>query len=93
LRNTDIIRAALRRQPFQPFRLEMVSGAVFNVEHPEWIAVPPGKNPRDVALFTPVALQADDYEAHWLDVGLIQRVVTSRDVEPAARTDGNAEEN
>jgi hypothetical protein len=89
VRNTDIIRAALRRQPFQPFRLEMVSGAIFNVEHPEFIAVPPGKNPRDVALFTGIPLQPDNYEAHWLDVGLIQRVVTSHDVAPAPSAEGN----
>lgn len=35
----DEIRAALRRVPFEPFRIHLTSGQAYDVRHPEFAAV------------------------------------------------------
>jgi hypothetical protein len=37
--NTDTLRAMLIRQPFEPMRVKMSSGEVFEIRHPEMAAV------------------------------------------------------
>ncbi len=37
--NLDGIRAALRRQPFQPFIMRLADGRSVPVKHPEFVAV------------------------------------------------------
>jgi len=47
--NVEVIRAALRRQPFRPFALFMNDGEEFKVEHPELVTL----TRRDVTLTFP----------------------------------------
>jgi hypothetical protein len=94
MRDVEPIREALRVQPFRPFELRMVDGSQFTIEHPDWIAIPPFKWPREVYVFA-VRGQGDeeDYRTHWIDIGLISQVVVSGRVEvrrPAADTDNEA---
>ncbi len=39
--HVDVIRQAVRRQPFRPFTLRMNDGWEFHVPHPEYVAVAP----------------------------------------------------
>lgn len=37
----DEIRRMLKEQPFQPFRLHLVSGRELKIPHPEFMLIPP----------------------------------------------------
>ena len=45
------VRDMLRNQPFRPFKLVLIDGREFTVDHPEWAALPPGG--RTLLHFTP----------------------------------------
>lgn len=47
--NSDVIREWLTRQPFEPFELRLSNGQVFQVRHPEVVAV--GRS--QIALYSP----------------------------------------
>src|SRR5690349_23361180 len=66
LRNVDQIRQAMHAQPFRPFGIMVADGTVYTVKHPDFIAVPPGMRPREIAFFAEGVTRADDYETHWI---------------------------
>jgi len=35
---TDVLRTMLTRRPFEPMRVKMSSGEVFEIRHPEMVA-------------------------------------------------------
>ncbi len=88
MRSVGQIRQAMRAQPFRPFALKLVDGLVCTVEHPDFIAVPPGECPRELAFFTEARNRPGGYEAHWIDLGLIVSVIVSVEeaVSPTAST-------
>jgi hypothetical protein len=72
------LRRVLRRQPFRPFRLKMVDGTLYHVEHPDWLSVPPVRRPREAVYYLMPeggAERLEEYEVHWLDLGLIAEVI------------------
>jgi hypothetical protein len=80
LGTAEQIRQAIRSQPFRPFDLKLVDGTVYTVDHPDYLLVPPGRRPHEVISYTPLDANADEFETHWIDLGLIAEVITpSRD--------------
>jgi hypothetical protein len=90
MRSVDQIRQAMHAQPFRPFSLQLVDGSLCTVEHPDFIAVPPGGRPREIAFFTEARNRPRSYEAHWIDLGLVVSVIVP--VEPAASPAGSSAE-
>jgi hypothetical protein len=90
MRSVDQIRHAMHAQPFRPFSLKLVDGSVCTVEHPDFIAVPPGERPREIAFFTEARNRPGGYEAHWIDLGLIVSVIVA--VEPVESPAGSTAE-
>ena len=80
MNSVEQIRWAMHAQPFRPFSLRLVDGTSFVVEHPDFIAVPPGRRPRDIACFTSSDNDSDEYVTHWIDLGLVLAVVIPGDV-------------
>ena len=66
---------AIRRQPFRPFRLVLVDGREFRVDHPEFAAI--DRRGREVTFY------AGDNTQHFIDARLIAEVVTETVEEPA----------
>ena len=40
----EAIERAQRKQPFEPFDIEMVSGQIYHVPHPEFVYITPGRS-------------------------------------------------
>ena len=74
----------MRRQPFQPFRLVMVDGRSFTVDHPEFVSI--SRRGRGVTF------PAQDDTIHLLDVALIVDVVTTGELETRAKGNGEGDE-
>jgi hypothetical protein len=72
---SDSIRLAMRAQPFRPFSVRLVDGTVYEVKHPDWLFLPPVSRPREVLLYNLGPGGAEDYEARWLDLGLVMEVI------------------
>jgi hypothetical protein len=83
MRSVDQIRQAMHAQPFRPFSLKLVDGSVCTVEHPDFIAVPPGRRPREFAFFSTDGHRPGGYEAHWIDLGLIISVIVPEEQAPS----------
>jgi hypothetical protein len=79
VRGVEQIRQAMHRQPFSPFVLRLVDGSACMVQHPDFIAVPPGNRPREVAFFVEARNRSDGYETHWIDINLIVSVIVPPD--------------
>jgi hypothetical protein len=91
MRTADQIRTAMHAQPFRPFLLKLVDGSTCMVQHPDFIAVPPGRHPREVAFFVEAAPgQGDGYETYWIDLGLVLAVIVPGEPAVAPAT-GQAE--
>lgn len=73
--NVDRIRQAMRIQPFRTFALKLVDGTIYSVRHPDWISIPPVRRPREVTFYNVMNKESDDYETHWIDLGLILEVI------------------
>jgi len=73
----------MHAQPFRPFSLQLADGSVCTVEHPDFIAVPPGNRPHEIAFFS--SKGGDDYETHWIDLFSIIAVIvgSQAQAEPA----------
>jgi hypothetical protein len=71
----ESLRSALRTQPFRPFELKLVDGSVYKVPHPDYLIIPPVRRPREAIFFSTATGGAEEYDAHWLDLGLICEVV------------------
>ena len=93
MNSVEQIRRAVHAQPFRPFALRMVDGSSFVVQHPDFIAVPPGSRPRDIAFFSSSSGNgSEDYEAHWIDLGLVMAVVVPGDAVPLPATESSTED-
>jgi hypothetical protein len=79
----DAIRRALRIQPFRPFTFKLVDGTVYTVKHHDWLIIPPARRPREVWYFAVTDHGTEEYEAHWVDLGVISEVIVPRGPAPA----------
>ncbi len=66
---------AMQHESFRPFTLHLVDGSTCTVQHPDFIAVPPGNRAREFAFFVAAGNTTDGYETHWIDVSLIVSVI------------------
>ena len=86
-------RQAMHRQPFRPFTLHLVDGSTCTVQHPDFIAVPPGNRAREVEFFVAAGNTTDGYETHWIDESLfiVSVIVPPEMAKPRAesQTEGN----
>ena len=92
--NADRIREARDAQPFRPFTLKMVDGTVYTVAHHDWLMIPPVRRPREVGYFVITDPGTEEYETHWIDLGLIAEVIVPPGpaASPAeAKTEGDGE--
>ncbi len=88
--NVDQIRRALRIQPFRTFTIKLVDGTAYRVNHPDWLSIPPVRRPREVTFYDVVNKESDDYETHWIDLGLIVEVIVPGEAGAVpSRTEGN----
>ena len=92
MNNIEPIRRAMHAQPFRAFTLRMVDGTSYVVQHPDFIAFPPIRRPREIWFFT--SADGEEYETHAIDIGLIQVVVTPGETarveaEPRSDDDGS----
>jgi hypothetical protein len=90
----DAIRRALRIQPFRPFSFKLVDGTVYTVKHHDWLIIPPVRRPREVWYFVITDQGAEEYEAHWIDLGLISEVIVPPGPAPAqveSRAEGHGD--
>jgi hypothetical protein len=94
MRSINEIRQSMHAQPFQPFSLKLVDGSVCTVEHPDFIAAPPGRRPRHVAFFPVDRNRPGGYETHWIDLELIVSVIVPKEdaQRPAAPSSGDNED-
>jgi hypothetical protein len=77
------IRDAMRAQPFRPFDLKLVDGTHYVVNHPEHVAIPPVRRPREIVYFE--AMDEEEYRSRAIDLGLVLEVVTPTEVPPRAQ--------
>jgi hypothetical protein len=77
----DRIRQAVRNEPFRPFNVRLADGSVQPVTHREFIAIPPGRRPRDLVFF--VETSRGDYETHWINAMLVLDVSVPGEMEVA----------
>jgi hypothetical protein len=76
--HADSIRRAMHSQPFRPFLLKLVDGSVHTVRHPDYIAISPGRRPREITFYVDKGGEsegADDFETHWIDLALVMEVI------------------
>jgi hypothetical protein len=75
MRTVEQLRDAMCIQPFRPFSLKLVDGTVYTVKHHDWLHIPPFKRPREVTYCVATAEGGEEYETHWIDLGLITEVI------------------
>jgi hypothetical protein len=91
MRASEQIRRAMHAQPYRPFAIKLVDGRICPEKHPDYIAIPPGPRAREVTFYAE-ANAGDDYETHWIDLGLVMEVIVPGAAEAApARAEGNGE--
>jgi hypothetical protein len=78
----DRIRDAMHRQPFRPFRVKLVDGSVYTITNLDFVAVPPGLRPREIAFFEETG-DPGRYTTHWVNSALILEVIADGEPEPA----------
>jgi hypothetical protein len=89
--NVDQIRRAMRTQPFRGFSVRLVDGTVYSIHHPDWLSIPPVRRPREITYYNVVNRDTDEYETHWIDLGLISEVIVPGQVGAApAPNDGDS---
>lgn len=64
----DELRNIQRASPFQPFRVRMADGRSFEIKHPEFMYVPPGRNARTFVL------TSDEGLMEWFNILLVTSV-------------------
>jgi hypothetical protein len=73
--SAESIRQAMRAQPFRPFALRLVDGTVYEIRHPDWLTLPPTPRPREAIYWVVANGDREDYQARWLDLGLVMEVI------------------
>ena len=66
----------------------------YTVKHHDWLIIPPVRRPREVWYFVVADQGTEEYEAHWIDVGLISEVIVPPAPAPAqaeSEAEGNGE--
>jgi hypothetical protein len=87
----ESIRQAMRAQPFRAFSLRLVDGTVYEVKHPDYLHLPPVPRPREAIYFVVTNGDGEEYQARWLDLGLVMEVIVpSSPADQPSRTEGNA---
>jgi hypothetical protein len=71
----EAIRRAMSAQPFRPFSIRLVDGRIYQVPHPDWLAIPPVQRPREIFYFVAEGSGSDNFETHWIDLALISEVI------------------
>ncbi len=71
----ETVREALKHQPFRPFSLRLVDGTVYDVNHPDYLSIPPVRRPREVIYYVVANGDGEEYQARWLDLGLVMEVI------------------
>ena len=75
MNSVNPIREALIAQPFRPFAMQLVDGTKHVVTHPDWVTIPPARRPREIIFWSIANGDEEDYRGHWIDVGLVVKVV------------------
>jgi hypothetical protein len=85
----DRIREALNSQPFQPFDLVLVNGKTFTITHRDFLTLPPVARPREVVSW--IERGPEDYQAHWINLGLVLELITPSETAaaPGTQPEGN----
>jgi hypothetical protein len=74
----DSIRRAMHAQPFRPYGIKLVDGSIHTVRHPDFVAISPGRRPRELTFYVDKAGgtgDADNDETHWIDLALVLEVI------------------
>jgi hypothetical protein len=71
----ESIRRAMHAQPFRPFGIKLANGEVYTIKHPDDISIPPVQRPREVIFHTATSEGSDDYQTHWIDLGLVLEII------------------
>jgi hypothetical protein len=77
----DRIRQAVRHEPSRPFYVRLADGSVHTVAHRDFIAIPPGRRPRDLVFF--VETPRGEYETHWINAMRVPDVTVPGEMEVA----------
>ncbi len=80
----DQVRAAMHRQPFVGFTVNLSSGQSFYVKHPDFIAIPATEVGRDVVIH-------DNDGMHLIDILHIAGVSVPQVASAAAKSEGNGD--
>lgn len=78
----DGIRRAMQVGQFRPFTLHMVDGTDYLITRRDFLLIPPGRNPREVYFYTPIAATHDEYMMHWINLTLVQSMTFPPGSEP-----------
>ena len=89
----ESIRRAMHAQPFRPFGIKLANGEVYTIRHPDYISIPPVQRPREVVFHTATAEGSDDYQTHWIDLGLVMEIIVPIEPHAAASAQPQAEGN
>jgi hypothetical protein len=69
----EVIRDAFTASSFVPFSLRLADGRSFEVSHPDFVSIPPGR-PRVVLVYTATD-NPEHHRSHWLELGLVAELV------------------
>jgi hypothetical protein len=71
----ETVRQAVHAQPFRSFSLRLFDGTIYDVRHPDNVSIPPVRRPREVIYYLAADRDGEDYQARWLDLGLVMEVI------------------
>jgi hypothetical protein len=61
------VREALHQQPFRAFEIRLLDGRMLTVKHPDFVALPPPPQKRDIIVW-------DEAGVQMIDLALIQEI-------------------
>jgi hypothetical protein len=94
MRDVEGIRRALHMQPFRSFSITLVDGTLYTVQHHDWLSIPPVRRPREVTYYRVTDPGTEEYETHWIDLGLVAEVIVPpgpASLPAQAKTEGDGE--
>ncbi len=69
------VREALHQQPFRAFEIRLLDGRSLTVKHPDFVALPPPPQKRDIVVW-------DAAGVHVVDLALIHEITLKVEDEP-----------
>jgi hypothetical protein len=69
------VREVLHQQPFRAFEIRLLDGRSLTVKHPDFVALPPPPQKRDIIVW-------DAAGVHMIDLALIQEITRKVEGEP-----------